>query len=258
MSDTPLGPYWWQASDGKWYSAHLHPWLGAPQPLQPAAGGPHEGPTAADITAHLAVLRPRHVTWAGVGAVGVVLAILATLITVATAAAPRVAVSTTGTTGRGGGAAPTTVAPRQPAPAELVRLVTGIPVATYSKAAPPDCSGGTRCASTRRTCRADLRSRRRARACRLSSSSALNTARTCAVEDWSLVLALSKFGTFRNLQTTTTAVNDGDIPTFTFYGTTYTSPSFTFDTTEMFTDQPSPGGSTYQPLQSMPGWVQDL
>ncbi len=25
MSDTPQGPGWWQASDGKWYAPHLHP-----------------------------------------------------------------------------------------------------------------------------------------------------------------------------------------------------------------------------------------
>lgn len=25
MSDTPRGPNWWQASDGKWYPPNLHP-----------------------------------------------------------------------------------------------------------------------------------------------------------------------------------------------------------------------------------------
>jgi hypothetical protein len=48
----------------------------------------------------------------------------------------------------------------------------------------------------------------------------------CAAERWSVVLALSRFGTFGNLHTTTSDSNPNDIPnthTFTFYGSTYSS-----------------------------------
>jgi hypothetical protein len=48
----------------------------------------------------------------------------------------------------------------------------------------------------------------------------------CAAERWSIVLALSRFGTFSNLRITTSDSNPNDIPnthTFSFYGSTYTS-----------------------------------
>jgi hypothetical protein len=53
----------------------------------------------------------------------------------------------------------------------------------------------------------------------------------CAAERWSVVIALSRFGTFTNLHITMSDSNPDDIPdthTFTFYGSSYSSPYLDF------------------------------
>jgi hypothetical protein len=57
----------------------------------------------------------------------------------------------------------------------------------------------------------------------------------CAAERWPLVMALSKFGTFSNLQGTASSSGeaDPDTPSFSFYGATYTSKYLTLDTDEL-------------------------
>jgi hypothetical protein len=45
----------------------------------------------------------------------------------------------------------------------------------------------------------------------------------CAVERWSLINALARFGTFSNLSFSRSAADDGNIATFTFVGSQYTS-----------------------------------
>ncbi len=52
----------------------------------------------------------------------------------------------------------------------------------------------------------------------------------CAAERWPLVMALSKFGTFTNLRGTTSSATDTNpsTPTFSFYGSTYTSKYLSF------------------------------
>ena len=45
----------------------------------------------------------------------------------------------------------------------------------------------------------------------------------CAVMRWSLVTALSRFGTFSKLEATTSSADYAPIPTFSFVGSTYTS-----------------------------------
>ena len=53
----------------------------------------------------------------------------------------------------------------------------------------------------------------------------------CAAERWSIIVALSRFGTFSNLHLTTSADAPEvypDTPTFTFYKSTYTSPYLSF------------------------------
>ncbi len=52
----------------------------------------------------------------------------------------------------------------------------------------------------------------------------------CAAERWSLVMALSKFGTFHNVLGTTSSSTDvnASTPTFSFYKSTYTSPYLSF------------------------------
>jgi thiol-disulfide isomerase/thioredoxin len=59
----------------------------------------------------------------------------------------------------------------------------------------------------------------------------------CAAERWPMVVALSRFGTFSNLGTTTSSSSDvhPNTPTFTFHGASYTSPYFTFSHAETAT-----------------------
>ncbi len=54
----------------------------------------------------------------------------------------------------------------------------------------------------------------------------------CAAERWSLVVALSKFGNFSNLEYMQSAPNDGNIATLSFRDATYTSPYVSFVTVE--------------------------
>jgi hypothetical protein len=71
----------------------------------------------------------------------------------------------------------------------------------------------------------------------------------CATERWAMYVALSKFGTFSPQPGQIhSAVRDGDIPTLTFYNTTYTSPYLTFTPVETTTNQPR--GNYYVSLQA--------
>lgn len=62
----------------------------------------------------------------------------------------------------------------------------------------------------------------------------------CAAERWAMVNALSRFGTFSNLQSTHSALNDGNIQTFSFYGATYTSKYLSFQSVELETNTDKP------------------
>lgn len=59
----------------------------------------------------------------------------------------------------------------------------------------------------------------------------------CAAERWSMIVALGRFGTFSNLHLTTSSSTDvyPDTPTFTFYGSSYTSQYIDFQPVEMET-----------------------
>lgn len=75
----------------------------------------------------------------------------------------------------------------------------------------------------------------------------------CAAERWSMVQALSRFGTFSGLKTTHSSSTDvyPNTQTFSFYGSTYTSKYLSFAPVELTTNQPdtaSPSG--YVPLQT--------
>ena len=62
-------------------------------------------------------------------------------------------------------------------------------------------------------------------------------------------MALTKFGSFSPDPGQIHSANtDGDVPTFTFYGTKYTSPYFTFTPVEVTTNKPQ--GNGYAPLQT--------
>lgn len=71
----------------------------------------------------------------------------------------------------------------------------------------------------------------------------------CAAERWALYVALSKFGTFSPPPGRIHSANrDGNVPTLTFYGTTYSSPYLSFVPVEVFTNHPL--GNGYTPLQT--------
>jgi Domain of unknown function (DUF929) len=72
----------------------------------------------------------------------------------------------------------------------------------------------------------------------------------CAAERWSMVEALSRFGTFSGLRATHSSTSDvyPDTQTFSFYGATYTSTSLDFTSVELETNQAS--GDSYTALQT--------
>lgn len=71
----------------------------------------------------------------------------------------------------------------------------------------------------------------------------------CAAERWALYVALSKFGTFSPQPGHIHSANrDGNVPTLTFYGTTYSSPYLSFVPVEVYTNHPS--GNGYTTLQT--------
>lgn len=63
----------------------------------------------------------------------------------------------------------------------------------------------------------------------------------CAADRWSVVVALSRFGTFSNLHQTTSSSSDvyPNTPTFSFYQSTYSSPYLSFVPVEQTTNNPN-------------------
>jgi hypothetical protein len=73
----------------------------------------------------------------------------------------------------------------------------------------------------------------------------------CAIERWSLVIALSRFGSFSGLEYMTSSPTDSppSIPTFTFANATYSSPYIAFVAREMYGNKQVNG--SYKPVQSL-------
>jgi len=79
----------------------------------------------------------------------------------------------------------------------------------------------------------------------------------CAAERWSMIVALSRFGTFSGLTTTHSASRNGagstepypNTPTWTFHGATYTSKYVTFTPVEMETNIPDKSNGGYTNLE---------
>ena len=75
----------------------------------------------------------------------------------------------------------------------------------------------------------------------------------CALQQWGLVVALSRFGTFSGLRTVHSSSTDvyPNTPTWTFYGSSYTSRYLTFTPVEQATNVPDASAPLgYVPLQS--------
>ena len=73
----------------------------------------------------------------------------------------------------------------------------------------------------------------------------------CAMMRWSMVAALSRFGTFTGLKVTSSAATDYNIPSFSFLGSHYTSKYLNFQSYE-FEDR------NQAPLQKLPSSAQAL
>ena len=80
----------------------------------------------------------------------------------------------------------------------------------------------------------------------------------CAAERWSVIVALSRFGSFSGLATIRSAAKDGAgnsepyplTPTWTFAKSTYTSNYLTFTPVEGYTNIPDKSTNFYTPLQT--------
>ncbi len=74
----------------------------------------------------------------------------------------------------------------------------------------------------------------------------------CAFERWGMVVALSRFGTFKNLSTTHSSSSDQypNTPTWTFYKSSYTSKYLVFSSVEETTNQLTSNGQGYTQLQT--------
>jgi thiol-disulfide isomerase/thioredoxin len=80
----------------------------------------------------------------------------------------------------------------------------------------------------------------------------------CAAERWAMIVALSRFGTFKGLTTVHSAVANGagtaepdpDTPTWTFLHSSYSSPYLAFSPVEIQTNIPDPSTGTYTTLQT--------
>ena len=76
----------------------------------------------------------------------------------------------------------------------------------------------------------------------------------CAMMRYSLIAALSRFGTFRDLKETTSGGSgDGEVPTFSFLGSTYTSRYIVFSPYESEDREEPP-----RPLQQVPAYAAAL
>jgi hypothetical protein len=72
----------------------------------------------------------------------------------------------------------------------------------------------------------------------------------CATERWPIAVALSKFGTFKNLKLSHSSTTDvyPDTHTLSFYNATYTSSYINFTSIELYSNVPDDGG--YSQLQT--------
>jgi hypothetical protein len=133
-------------------------------------------------------------------------------------------------------------APDRPAPPELVGQVAGVPAAIYDQVGRGTANGlptPVRGSVERGANRLPLVTYIGAEYCPF-----------CAAERWSLVAALGRFGSFNGLQLSHSASDDvyPNTPTFSFVGSSYSSPYVEFSPVELQTNVRS--GNTYQALQT--------
>jgi hypothetical protein len=140
---------------------------------------------------------------------------------------------------RGGGAAAEV---RTPVPSDVMQELAQVPIATWNAvgahgATAPTWVGGATAAATA--------------AKPVVLYVGAEYCPFCAAERWSMVTALARFGTFQNLAYSHSSSSDvyPSTPTFTFYGSTYTSPYIDFEPVETLTNIPG-GPDGYTNLQT--------
>jgi hypothetical protein len=136
----------------------------------------------------------------------------------------------------------TTASPNQPAPPEVVSAVTGVRAATFEqvgRGSVTDLPIPVRAAVERGPDGKPQVTYIGAEYCPF-----------CAGERWALVAALSRFGTFSDLQLSHSASDDiyPNTPTFSFVGSSYSSPYVSFSPVELQSNVRS--GNSYQALQT--------
>lgn len=75
----------------------------------------------------------------------------------------------------------------------------------------------------------------------------------CAMDRWSMILALMRFGNLTNLHYMTSSASDSpaSVPGFTFYNSTYSSNVINFMGVEITTNRIDPATGSYYPLQTL-------
>jgi uncharacterized protein DUF929 len=157
---------------------------------------------------------------------GVILAVVVALVVI------RLATSGSGTT----------ASPNQPAPPEVVAAVTGVDPATFEQV------GRGSVTNLPTPVRGTLERGPDGKA--QVSYIGAEYCPFCAGERWALVAALSRFGTFSDLQLSHSATDDvyPNTPTFSFVGSSYSSPYVDFSPVELQSNVRS--GNGYQTLQT--------
>jgi hypothetical protein len=153
----------------------------------------------------------------------------------------------------------TNLGTRVPAPASLVATVTSVPESVFSKVGlpaelvnwPSKVTGG----------RAPLTVNGLPEMIYVGAE----YCPFCGAERWSMVMALSKFGTFTGLKLTNSSVTDfaPDTATFSFYQSSYASKYLVFSPYEIATNEPAATGATcningYACLDTLPNSVTTL
>ena len=140
----------------------------------------------------------------------------------------------------------------KPAPPAVVKLVTSLPASAFEAAGAPGDAANMTALPTDTPL---LRSNSKPEVLYVGAE----YCPFCAAERWPLTIALGRFGTFSGLGQTESAAADiyPHTKTFSFYGSTYSSPYLTFTPVETETNQPAASGG-YTPLQPLTAEQQQL
>lgn len=151
------------------------------------------------------------------------------------------------------GSSTTTTAGTTPAPADVVNAVSTIPVSTFEAVGTGSGLVPPKAIKNQPTLLSNSRPE--------VFYAGGEFCPYCAAERWALVAGLSRFGTFSNLKQTESSTTDvyPGTKTFSFYGSSYTSPYIVFTPLELYSNQKSSSAqSGYTTLQTPTSQQQTL